>query len=179
MAQLPASERIRHRLVAADRRYHANDNIAAFVRAGEVDELKAEVQARMQELLRALVIDTDSDHNTNETPSAWPRCTSTRSSAAAYVPMPAVTEFPNAERLNELMIVGPITRAQRLQPPHVPDLRPCLDRRPAQRAQQPHRPEQVRAHLRLDHEPAADQEEAVTMLANELQQRVRPTAWPS
>jgi len=26
-----------------------------------------------------------------------------------YVPEPTVTEFPNAERLNELMIVGPIT----------------------------------------------------------------------
>ena len=26
-----------------------------------------------------------------------------------YLPAPAVTEFPNAERLNELMIVGPIT----------------------------------------------------------------------
>ena len=26
-----------------------------------------------------------------------------------YVPLPTVTEFPNAEHLNELMIVGPIT----------------------------------------------------------------------
>ena len=26
-----------------------------------------------------------------------------------YVPAPPVTEFPNAEHLNELMIVGPIT----------------------------------------------------------------------
>ena len=33
---------------------------------GELDELKAEVQAKLQEVLQALVIDTDSDHN-NET----------------------------------------------------------------------------------------------------------------
>ena len=26
-----------------------------------------------------------------------------------YLPQPAVTQFPNAERLNELMIIGPIT----------------------------------------------------------------------
>jgi hypothetical protein len=69
-------------------RYHANDNIAAFVREGELAELKAEVQAKMQEVLRALVIDTDSDHNTHETASGWPRCTSTRSSAAATCPCP-------------------------------------------------------------------------------------------
>ena len=35
LAQLPASERIRYRVVGADRRYHANDNIAEFVRPGE------------------------------------------------------------------------------------------------------------------------------------------------
>ena len=33
LAALPASERIRYRLIAADRRFHANDNIAAHVRA--------------------------------------------------------------------------------------------------------------------------------------------------
>ncbi|MDE2276461.1 MAG: GTP cyclohydrolase I, partial [Burkholderiales bacterium] len=48
LARLPASERIRYRLVAAERRYHANDNISAFVQAGELEELKAEVEARMQ-----------------------------------------------------------------------------------------------------------------------------------
>ena len=36
LATLPASERIRYRLVGADRRYHANDNIAEFIREGEL-----------------------------------------------------------------------------------------------------------------------------------------------
>ena len=47
LASLPASQRIRYRLVGAECRYHANDNIAAFVREGELTELKAEVQAKM------------------------------------------------------------------------------------------------------------------------------------
>ncbi len=67
LAALPASERIRYRLVQAERRYHANDNISAFVREGELAELKAEVAAKLQEVLQALVIDTDNDHNTQET----------------------------------------------------------------------------------------------------------------
>jgi GTP cyclohydrolase I len=117
---------------------------------------KAEVQAKMQEVLRALVIDTDSDHNTQETAKRVAKMYLEEVFRGRYVPMPAVTEFPNAERLNELMIVGPDHRAQRLQPPHVPDLRQGLDRHPAQRAQQPDRPEQVRAHRRLGDEPAAD-----------------------
>ena len=60
LAALPASERIRYRLVGADCRFHANDNISDFVRPGETEELKAEVAQHMQAVLRALVIDTES-----------------------------------------------------------------------------------------------------------------------
>ena len=109
LAALPASERIRYRVVQADRRYHANDNIADFVLEGELAELKAEVQAKMQEVLQVLVIDTESDHNTNETAKRVAKMYIEEVFRGRYVPMPAVTEFPNAERLNELMIVGPIT----------------------------------------------------------------------
>jgi hypothetical protein len=67
LAQLSASERIRYRLVRAKCRYHANDNIAPFVLNGEMDELQTEVQSHLQQVLQALVIDTDSDHNTQDT----------------------------------------------------------------------------------------------------------------
>ena len=39
LARLPASERIRYRLVGAECRFHANDNIAEQVRPGELEEL--------------------------------------------------------------------------------------------------------------------------------------------
>ena len=109
LAALPASERIRYRLVQAGRRYHANDNIADFVKGDEIVELKAEVQAKVQDLLQALVIDTESDHNTNETAKRVAKMYVDEVFRGRYVPMPSVTEFPNVERLNELMIVGPIT----------------------------------------------------------------------
>src|SRR6185369_15323206 len=67
LSRLPASERIRYRLIGADCSYHANDNIAEHIRDGELDELKSEVEAKMHEVLQALVIDTESDHNTNDT----------------------------------------------------------------------------------------------------------------
>ena len=105
---LSASQRIRYRLVGADCRFHANDNIAAFIRDGEMEELQAEVEAKMREVLHALVIDTESDHNTAETAKRVAKMFLTEVFRGRYVPMPSVTEFPNAERLNELMIVGPI-----------------------------------------------------------------------
>ena len=55
LSRLPASERIRYRLVGAQCRYHANDNISAYIEEGELDELKAEVEAKMQDVLRSLV----------------------------------------------------------------------------------------------------------------------------
>ena len=109
LAALPVSERVRYRLVSAGRRFHANDNIADFVHDGELDELKAEVQQKMQALLESLVIDTQSDHNTNETAKRVAKMYLDEVFRGRFHPVPSVTEFPNAERLNELMIVGPIT----------------------------------------------------------------------
>jgi len=109
LAALPTSERIRYRLIDANRRYHANDNIAEHIRDGELTELKAEVQANMQRVLRSLVIDTDSDHNTQDTAKRVAKMFIEEVFRGRYVPMPAVTEFPNISRLNELMIIGPIT----------------------------------------------------------------------
>ena len=108
LANLPASERIRYRLVHAGHRFHANDNIAAHIGAGEVDEIKAEVQTHLADVLRALVIDTESDHNTQDTAARVARMFVDEVFRGRYVAAPVVTEFPNVGRLNELMIVGPI-----------------------------------------------------------------------
>jgi GTP cyclohydrolase IA len=105
----PVSARIRARLIRAQQRYHANDNIAAYVMDGEVDALRTEVEAKMAEVLKSLVIDTESDHNTKETARRVAKMFLTEVFKGRYHPMPPVTEFPNIEQLNELLIVGPIT----------------------------------------------------------------------
>ena len=107
-ARMPASDRIRHRLISAGQRYHANDNIADFIEDGELGELQDEVQARMQEVLHALVIDTDKDHNTRGTARRVAKMFVREVFAGRYAPAPAVTAFPNVSQLNELMIVGPL-----------------------------------------------------------------------
>ncbi len=105
----PVSARIRARLLQAKRRFHANDNVAEFIAPGEMDELQREVESKVRELLASLVIDTDNDHNTRETARRVAKMYLTEVFRGRYVPEPPVTEFPNAERLNELMIVGPVT----------------------------------------------------------------------
>jgi len=106
---VPMSVRIRERIQQAKRRFHANDNIADFIEPGELDLLLSEVESKMQGVLSSLVIDTDSDHNTRETARRVAKMYLNEIFRGRYQAAPAVTEFPNAERLNELMIVGPIT----------------------------------------------------------------------
>ena len=106
---LPISARIRARIKRAKRRFHANDNISAFIEAGELEALLVEVEDKMRGVLESLVIDIESDHNTQDTGRRLAKMYLTEVFSGRYVPEPSVTNFPNAERLNELMIVGPIT----------------------------------------------------------------------
>jgi GTP cyclohydrolase I len=105
----PVSARIRARIEKANRRYHANDNISAFIEPGEIDALLDEVAGKMQGVLESLVIDVTKDHNTRDTARRVAKMYLNEVFRGRYVSQPPVTEFPNAEYLNELMIVGPIT----------------------------------------------------------------------
>jgi GTP cyclohydrolase IA len=103
------SERIRARLVQAQRRFHANDNISGFIEPGELDELLGEVEGKVLALLNSLVIDVEHDHNSQDTARRVAKMYVNEVFRGRYVPLPNVTEFPNASHLNELMIMGPIT----------------------------------------------------------------------
>src|SRR6476659_3688515 len=103
------SGKIRARLVKAKQRFHANDNISAFIEAGELEELQSEVEEKVLAMLHSLVIDVEHDHNTQETARRVAKMYVTEVFRGRFVPIPKVTEFPNASHLNELMIMGPIT----------------------------------------------------------------------
>jgi GTP cyclohydrolase IA len=105
----PVSVKIRERVLAAKKRFHANDNISQFIEPGELEALLDEVTHKMEAVLDAMVIDTESDHNTRNTARRVAKMYINEVFNGRYLKGPEVTEFPNAEHLNELMIVGPIT----------------------------------------------------------------------
>jgi len=105
----PVSVKIRERVLAARKRFHSNDNIADYIEPGELELLLDEVEEKMQTVLDSMVIDTTNDHNTGDTARRVAKMYLTEVFKGRYVKQPAITEFPNAEHLNELMIVGPIT----------------------------------------------------------------------
>ena len=51
----PVSVKIRERILAARKRFHANDNIAEFIQPGELDHLLDEVSEKMQTVLAELM----------------------------------------------------------------------------------------------------------------------------
>lgn len=105
---VPVSRKIRERIAAANRQFHSNDNIAEFIQDGELPALVDEVAEKMQGVLSSLVIDTDNDHNTRDTARRVAKMYVNEVFGGRYRKAPSITEFPNAEHLNELMIIGPI-----------------------------------------------------------------------
>ena len=105
----PISTIIRQRLQDAGQRFHGNDNIAAFLNPHELEQLLDEVAEKMQGVLDSLVIDTVNDHNTQDTARRVAKMYVKEVFKGRYTHAPALTEFPNAEYLTELMMVGPIT----------------------------------------------------------------------
>jgi GTP cyclohydrolase I len=169
-----ASDRIRERIRAAGARYHANDNIADFIEDGEVDALRDEVEASMRRVLDALVIDTAGDHNTHDTARRVAKMFLTEVFRGRYVPMPLVTEFPNIERLNELMIVGPVKVRSACSHHLCPIMgRVWIGIMPNEHSNLIGLSKYARICDWIMSRPQI-QEEAVMMLANELQDRVKP-----
>jgi GTP cyclohydrolase I len=105
----PVSVKIRERIHAARKRFYANDNISDFIQPGELELLLDEVEGKMKTVLDSMVIDTEHDHNTENTAPRVAKFYLTEVFRGRYVKQPPMTEFPNVGHLNELMIVGPIT----------------------------------------------------------------------
>ena len=89
------SEIIRERIRSSNSRFHSNDNISDFIEEGELQLLQKEVEERFQEVLDALIIDTENDHNTQETAKRVAKMFVNETFGGRYAPMPRVTAFPN------------------------------------------------------------------------------------
>lgn len=103
------SKVIAERLTTAGKSYVANENISEFIKEGELELLQEEVASKLQTVLESLVIDTKNDHNTNETAKRVAKMYLREVFKGRYDPRPKVTDFPNAKELDEMYVLGPIT----------------------------------------------------------------------
>ena len=103
------TKKIKERIKAAGKTFFANDNISEFLEAQDLEAIQAEVEMQMQGVLESLIIDTENDHNTQETAKRVAKMFIQEVFKGRYDPMPKVTDFPNAKNLDEIYTIGPIT----------------------------------------------------------------------
>jgi len=168
----PISEQIRQRLIDADVPFLANDNISAYLRDGELDQLEDEVAIKVRELLRSLVIDIDNDHNTAETAERVARMYLQEVFKGRYLDQPKIASFPNVKKLDEIYTVGPISVRSACSHHLVPILGSCwIGIKPGERVIGLSKFSRVadwvfsRPHI---------QEEAVLILADEIERLCKP-----
>jgi len=109
IAERNISEVIRARIKSAGARFNANDNISDFIEdEDEIDQLVDEVACQFQGVLNALVIDTDNDHNTQDTARRVAKMFVRETFSGRYRNVPKVTAFPNMG-YKSLYTTGPIS----------------------------------------------------------------------
>ena len=95
MHEKAISEVIRERIEVAGARWHANDNIAAFIWDGDKEKLIEELTGKFEAVLDSLVIDIDNDPNSKDTGKRLAKMYINELMSGRYLPQPDVTAFPN------------------------------------------------------------------------------------
>ena len=89
------SDVIKRRLIEAGAKFTANDNISKYINDDEMKALQQEVESEFQNVLSALVIDTENDHNTKETAKRVAKMWIKETFGGRYKKPPKITAFPN------------------------------------------------------------------------------------
>ena len=101
------AEEIKARLVQADMRYWAGDNISAVLHEGDKEQLIDEATDAFEDVLDALIIDRFNDPNSKGTARRLAKMYYNEIMAGRYDAAPSATAFPNdsAERYDGMLVV--------------------------------------------------------------------------
>lgn len=103
-----STQAIRKRLLEAGVSFAPNANIAEHLRPGDIEVIQAEFERHMQDVLDALVIDTNRDHNTQGTAKRIAKMYVREVFAGRFEAAPEVTDFQNDSGPDEVYSLGPI-----------------------------------------------------------------------
>ena len=89
------SQKIKERIDAAGARAWANDNISDYIEEGEKQKLIEEAMPAFENVLQSLVIDTETDPNSQDTAKRMAKMYINEIMSGRYDPMPNPSAFPN------------------------------------------------------------------------------------
>ena len=103
------SDELRKRMTTIRHKHFANDTIFAYLDPGDVDKIEDEVAEAFQDVLKALVINTTDDHNSQDTARRVAKMFVHEIFRGRYYPPPEVTAFPNAKEYDQIYMSGPMS----------------------------------------------------------------------
>ena len=109
MKQITASEAILDYLKKSNINYFANDNISRYVDERDLPEIEAEVAEAFEGVLKALIINTEDDHNTKDTACRVAKMYVREIFKGRYIDPPKVTAFPNVKQYDQIYMSGPMS----------------------------------------------------------------------
>ena len=84
----------------------SNDSVV--LTAAERLVVQQAAQVRLQQLMEALLIDREHDHNSEDTPFRVAKMLVNETFVGRYTAPPKITSFPNVTQLDQVYVVGPI-----------------------------------------------------------------------
>ena len=101
---------IRKRIAKDGGKFFCNDNISKYIKKEtELSWIERDVTEKIEELLQCLIIDTENDHNTQETAKRMAKMFIHEIFRGRYREQPKITTFPNATNHDQPYITGPIS----------------------------------------------------------------------
>ena len=96
---------IRKRIAKDGGKFFCNDNISKYIKKEtELSWIERDVTEKIEELLQCLIIDTENDHNTQETAKRMAKMFIHEIFRGRYREQPKITTFPNATNYDQLYI---------------------------------------------------------------------------
>ncbi len=104
---MKTSDKIKQRLIEADAKYWASDNIADYMDEGDSEKLIEELVPEFENVLDGLIIDRHNDPNSQGTARRLAKMYIYELMSGRYQPRPTVTSFPNegSERFEGMLVV--------------------------------------------------------------------------
>lgn len=103
------SDELRKRMTTIKHKHFANDTIYTYLDPGDLKHIEDEVAEAFRGVLKALVINTDDDHNSRDTARRVSKMFVHEIFRGRYYPPPKITAFPNAKQYDQLYMTGPIS----------------------------------------------------------------------
>lgn len=106
MTKQSISQKIRSKLKNDGARFWADDNVSAYLEEGDKEALIDELTGQFEGVLDSLLIDRETDPNSNDTPRRLAKMYINELMAGRFDPAPKVTAFPNddADRYGGIIV---------------------------------------------------------------------------